>query len=241
LKRSHKRRDLIWNLLTIFTLLMVMIACSLFVLVYQSPTSAMNPFPPPTMPVAMILPTSTATPIKLPPTWTPEPTSTATITSTPEASLTPQATSTATPVPTAQPTEEIELDASEYAYTIQGDPAAVAASLFNSARQECNWMGVAGQAHDLQGRPITGIIVQLGGTLEGQEVNQLSMTGTALNYGPAGYEFSLSDHPAASQDTLWVRLLDQSSIPLSRKVYFHTSDSSICDQNLVIINFKEIR
>jgi hypothetical protein len=241
LKRLHNRKDQIWNLLTIFTLLMVMIACGLFVLVYQSPTSAMNPFPPPTMPVAMVLPTSTPTFIKLPATWTPQPTVTTTITYTPEATITPQISFTATSVPTAQPTEEIELDASEYPYIIQGEPVAVAASLFNSARQECNWMGVAGQAHDVQGRPITGIIVQLGGTLEGKVVNQLSMTGTALNYGPAGYEFSLADYPAASQGTLWLRLLDQSSIPLSGKVYFNTSDSSSCDQNLVIINLKQVR
>jgi hypothetical protein len=68
----------------------------------------------------------------------------------------------------------------------------------------------------------------------------ISLTGVALNYGRVGYyEFTLADEPIASEEALWVQLLDQSSTPLSKRIYFETFES--CDKNLIIVNFKQVR
>ena len=93
----------------------------------------------------------------------------------------------------------------------------------------------------MQDRPVTGILVLLGGTLEGKTLNAVTMTGTALNYGPAGFEFELADHPVATSNNLWIQLVDQSYIPLSGKVYFDTFADEACEKNLIIINFKQVR
>ena len=68
---------------------------------------------------------------------------------------------------------------------------------------------------------------------------QLSLTGTALQYGQAGYEFTLADHPIKSKQSVWVMLFDQAMIPLSGKIYFDTSED--CPQNLILVNFRQIR
>jgi hypothetical protein len=105
----------------------------------------------------------------------------------------------------------------------------------------CNWMGVGGQAVDMSNAPVTGLIIRLGGSLPGIVIpeHMMSLTGVALNYGRAGYEFKLADQPVASKKLLWVQLLDQSGGPLSDKIYFDTYDS--CDKNLIIIDFKQVR
>jgi hypothetical protein len=81
--------------------------------------------------------------------------------------------------------------------------------------------------------------VQVGGYLGAAKIDLLSLTGTALQYGQAGYEFTLAEKPIASTGKLWVQLLDQSDLPLSDKIYFDTF--SACEQNLIIINFKQVR
>lgn len=100
-------------------------------------------------------------------------------------------------------------------------------------------MGVAGRVVDLQNRPATGITIQLVGTLNRKYIEQTSLTGTALAYGPSGYEFSLSDQPISSAGLLSIRLLDQAGLLLSEKVIFDTYVE--CDKNLVLINFKQVR
>jgi hypothetical protein len=120
----------------------------------------------------------------------------------------------------------------------EGDPVAIP----NIAHPdlECNWMGVAGKAYNLSGAPIAqGLFIQLGGTLNGEPVDMLGMTGMATDYGPGGYEFTLADKPLASTQTLWVQLFDQAMIPLSDQFYFDTYAD--CDKNLILINFSQVR
>jgi hypothetical protein len=101
-------------------------------------------------------------------------------------------------------------------------------------------MGVAGQVLNMSGAPIsTGIIVKLGGVLDGNPKDINSLSGTATQYGDAGYEIVLASKPIASSGTLWAQLLDQAGLPLSGQVYFDTYDS--CDKNLVFINFRQVR
>jgi hypothetical protein len=91
----------------------------------------------------------------------------------------------------------------------------------------------------MQDRPATGITVQLVGSLNKRYVEQTSLTGTALAYGPSGYEFTLTDVPVSSIRSLSVYLLDQAGLPLSEKVTFDTFDD--CAKNLILINFKQAR
>lgn len=224
------------NILTVIVLAVVLAVVILTAIIFQNPAHPINPFPPPTLPVVLVLPSVTVT-------NTPAPTTPAAVimetrqdSTTVNVSPQPTVTSTGFPTPTHTNTP-----ATGYRYQMQGSPVAISASVFNSDRDNCNWMGVAGQVHDMQERPVTGILVLLGGRLDGRNLNQIMMTGTALNYGPAGYEFELADHVVASNGRLWIQLVDQSYIPLSAKIYFDTYADEDCGRNLTIINFKQVR
>lgn len=220
-------------------LVWLLMACMVmgFISVYVNPGSALNLLQPgrsPTLASFVVLPTMTAspqpsatveelptaTPTSIPPTVTPSPTAT----------LVPTETSTPGPTPTAT-------IHSLYPFIQRGEIKVIDAATFPD-HDACR-LWVAGQAYDLQGAPMTGITVMLGGSLNYKALYQLSLTGTALQYGQAGYEFTVSDSPAASKDAVWVQLFDQAMIPLSSRVYFNTSGD--CTQNLVLINFRQIR
>ncbi|HSQ25524.1 MAG TPA: hypothetical protein VLM80_00230 [Anaerolineales bacterium] len=236
-----KSRDRIFNLLTVLTLVSLVCLTTGFVVVYNNPYTFLNPFPPLALPTPLSLPTASPTSIMaLPPTWTatasPAPTATETQRPTATLPLTATTFSLVTPSPTATATEP----PNGYPFEVQkGSPVAIA----NIYHPElgCNWMGVGGQAVDLSGGPVTGLIIRMGGAVPGIDLPELVMnlTGVALNYGRGGYEFTLADHPIASKQTLWVQLLNQSSVPLSKKIYFNTYDD--CSKNLIIINFKQVR
>jgi hypothetical protein len=101
-------------------------------------------------------------------------------------------------------------------------------------------MGVGGQVSDLSGRPVTGINVQMYGIVDGRSMNVITLTGTALKYGEAGYEFTISDEKVfASKGVFWIQLIDQQRNPLSKRVVFDTLDD--CVRNLVVINFTQVR
>lgn len=239
------------NVLAVIALAATVVVVSVSLLIYFKPEHSINPFPPATLPAAVVL-------------WTATPDAQAvTLISTPEYALSGnQAASSPTFSPTQTFTHAPALSqltssavlamqitavnrtatpdyTSLYRYQIQAEPAAISASLFDSTRGNCDWTGVAGQVIDLQGSPVTGILVLLGGSLEGMVQNQTTITGTARNYGQSGYEFTLADHLVESRETVWIQLVDQSYIPLSAKVYFDTHEE--CGESLVIINFKEVR
>ncbi len=101
----------------------------------------------------------------------------------------------------------------------------------------CDWMGVAGQVFDLEGKPQTGFVVQVGGELEGSEILLLAITGGNTAVGVGGYEIVLSDHVIASSHKLWIQLFNLDGKSLSDKVYFDTFND--CSKNLLIINMTE--
>lgn len=228
------------NIFTFFVLMAFIGVVCLFSIIFINPYSGINPFPPPTVQATAALPTATPTSIiVLPPTWT--------------ATQTIQPTSTNTPIPlstqTSTPTQFVFSPTPSATFTVppegypfqvrQGSPQAIP-NIYHP-ELDCQWMGVGGQAVDLSGGSVTGLIIRLGGSLPGVNLpdDMISLTGVALNYGRGGYEFTLADRPIASNGTLWLQLLEQSGIPLSDKVYFDTYDS--CDQNLIIIDFKQVR
>jgi hypothetical protein len=229
--RSHDR---IWNLLTLLLLLGTICLVGFFALTFANPTNFLNPFPP----AWALLPTPTATPI-FPPTWTP------TFTPLPRATRTPQPQAgpavTAVGVVTVEsgaPAKQPPAPAGGYPFQLRGNTNQVPSTIIHQ-EEGCKWMGVAGEVFDIQSSPLVHQVVQLGGRLNRKTINMTSLTGTATQYGPAGYEFSLGDTPMDTNGSLWLQLLDQAGMPLSDRIPINTS--SDCQQNLLLVNFKQVR
>jgi hypothetical protein len=81
----------IWDILSIIVLLGTVIVVIVVLTIFGNPTSSINPFPPPTLPATIDIPTTTQTTVRMPSTWTPTPWVTATphFTSTPFPTSTP--------------------------------------------------------------------------------------------------------------------------------------------------------
>ena len=92
---------------------------------------------------------------------------------------------------------------------------------------------------DSNNSPVVGIVVVLRGTLDGNSVDMPNLSGINKEYGPSGFEFVIGNAPVASNNTLYVQLLDQQSIPLSDPVQISTSAE--CNKNLVMVRFKRNR
>ena len=189
-RRQRAKKTNIWDVLTAITLIATIIAVLYAVYIYINPISPLNPYPPKPLvsDIAEVNQTALATEIPtdvptLPPTWTTEPTSTTTVTRTPHpmtATATPliivSATSTPyldiieiTPIPEHTdpaslfftPTATLRINYL-YRYVLQSEPYTIPASS-TDPNKTCEWMGVAGQVFDIQGRPATGINVNFGG------------------------------------------------------------------------------
>ncbi len=98
----------------------------------------------------------------------------------------------------------------------------------------CNWAGIGGQVFNQDGTPAAGLVVKLSGTIEGQGLMQFTVTGTATRYGPAGFQFTLADHPVASQGAVSIQLMDIAGVPMSRQITLTTFNN--CDKNLLLVN-----
>jgi hypothetical protein len=75
--------------------------------------------------------------------------------------------------------------------------------------------------------------------LNGETIDLITISGTAPQYGQAGYEFKLADQPVDSVQNLYLQLLDQADLPLSEKYYFDTFND--CEKNLILVNFTQVR
>src|SRR4030065_149615 len=70
--RRKRTNAMVWNVLTIFVLVIILCVISVLYLIFIFPNSSINPFPPPTLYPSMAAPTFTVTPrITLVPSWTP--------------------------------------------------------------------------------------------------------------------------------------------------------------------------
>jgi hypothetical protein len=99
----------------------------------------------------------------------------------------------------------------------------------------CSWAGVGGQIFDTNREPMLSLLVELGGSLGGRTVSELTLTGSALAYGPGGYEFTLASQPVESNQTLWLQVHNLQGQVLSDRHYFSTSAD--CTRNAVLFNF----
>jgi hypothetical protein len=231
-------RRLVLNFITFGFLLASLVLGGAYGVILINPQVSFNPYPPPTLPATVGPPTVTNTPaIYLPteiprsPTARPLPTSaaTATLTPPPEETLTPTATETVdlTPPATVQAGAQFELQPGSPTYTTHVSG--------------CSNLGVGGRVFDTQSAPIIGLAVRMGGELGGLDIGTLdSLTGSATElFGFGGYFFDLGDTPIASENTLWIQVIDASSeLALSEQIFLTTFDN--CDQNLVLVNFRQV-
>jgi hypothetical protein len=138
------------------------------------------------------------------------------------------------PTPPAPTTQDGYAPGPPFAFTLRAAPSALASTRIHPS-DGCSWLGIAGQAFDLQGVPIPGLQVNLGGTLNEQPVSKTSLTGTEPLYGEAGFEIVLAREVIESAGTLWVQLADQANLPISDQIHFDTFAD--CERNLLLINF----
>lgn len=224
-KRQGRLGGLVFNVLTLVVLAAIVGVIGVFARIFLNPQIAFNPFPPPTLPAQLGTPTATYTPaVALGATWTPAPT----FTLAPTITVVP--TETPTPIPTETP---VPLPP----FALQpGNPVRLP-NIANA--DECDWMGVGGQVFNLENQPITSLGVHLEGTLDGNPVSLDTVTGSAPDIGPSGYDFNLATQPIASEETLWVQLNDGGGRPLSDQVYITTTTN--CNENFVMVNFRQVR
>ncbi|MDO9087545.1 MAG: hypothetical protein Q7U53_15150 [Anaerolineaceae bacterium] len=229
-------RDLILNSLTGLIVIFIVAVIVLQVTIYLNPKVVFNPLPPYEMPDALV--------INMPTKSEPTPTETPEMIVQPTETIMPTATqqgtfSDGTPVVEETPVSPTETPFSGYyAFVLQNQINAIESALLKP-NLGCNWVGVAGQVFDLQGRPVMGVRVWLRGTYDTKRKDLYSLTLESSPYGPSGFEITLGDRPLNSTGQLSIQLLDQAGIPISDRVYFDTFED--CQKNLILINFKQVR
>jgi hypothetical protein len=239
--RKVNRKSLVWNFLTVVVVLGICGLAYYFLTIFNNPNSPLNPFPPALPPTLYQTVTPTSTIILREATRTPTKTiqPSPSRTRAPTWTLLPQMiTPSITRTPPVMPTEPTP--------TITSTPMPVSAEItylastdFHSDKN-CAWLGVAGKVLGTDGKPLQSkTLILLGGTLDGEAITLLALSGTAPAYGQSGFELILSDHPIASTQTLWIQLLDHNTVqPLTNKIYFGTYGE--CTQNLVMVVFTKI-
>jgi hypothetical protein len=239
-RKTTRKSPVIWNILTIIVLLGVLGLGFYFLTVFTNPNSPLNPFPPPALPTLYQTPTTTATIIQQPATWTPTITiqPTASRTKVPTWTLLPEmitASATEPPVNTSTgPASSITTTAMPASWEINYIP-----STDYHQSSGCNWLGVAGKVIGTDGKPLAFQEIQMGGTLNGNTISRLTVSGAASAYGASGFEFVLSDHTIASTQTLWIQLLDNTAQPLTNRIFFDTFAD--CGKNLTMVIFTKTR
>jgi hypothetical protein len=215
--------DRVFNCLTTLVFIAILIVGGLFAAIYFNPNLPFNPFPPPTErpDPTENLPTSTPE-VTLPALWTETPVPTFTPSPTPTPTNTPPV---ASPVPTALP------------YALLPGTPLYTENFLND--QGCDWMAIAGTVEVGEDGSALDVWVKLGGQLEGNTIDLTSLPGSAPGYGEGGYEFVLADKPIASENLLWIQLIDPSERPMSEKIYLTTSGD--CEQNLLIVSWDSTR
>lgn len=127
--------------------------------------------------------------------------------------------------------------AAQSLYVLQpGTPAAI--QNFLNPEYGCAWSGIGGQVFDITGVPVTGLIVKVSGSLEGEDILRYTITGGSPKLGPGGFSVELLDHPVSSVGTVFFQLLDINGIPKSAQFSLNTSGN--CGQNFLLVNMYEV-
>ena len=157
---------------------------------------------------------------------------------TPTQTRTPIPTATRTVTPTATATPTVTATEIPKPFVLKGTPQPVSSKMIHPS-WGCEYLVIGGQVWDLQDSPVNGKTVHLGGSYDDDLVSQFALTGDATIYGESGYEFVLENKYIVSIGSLWIRLEDEVGLPLSGITYLDVSDS--CQQNLILVNFKQVR
>jgi hypothetical protein len=242
-RRAPRRRrgfNLIWNILTVILLVLTLCVVAIVFTIYVNPNSAWNPFPPPTLYPSPVLPSATSTlRMTLEPSWTPTfgiPTQTAT----PAPTNTPLVSATSVDLsPSRTPVVQATVTPDSYDFVLkEGDPKYLSGETFHP-EMECNWVGVAGQVLGLNGEPLVSLFIHLGGAIEEQTYDLVTITGSAPIYGAGGYEFIIANRLVGTTGTLWIQLEDVQGLPMSDRIYFNTYAE--CERNLAVVNLQQMR
>lgn len=226
-----------WDMLSILILILTACLVGYFAMVFIDPGSRLNPLRPGAGAFTRPLPTLTATPLQLQPTWTASPTLSLTPSETPRPTFT--AIFTDTPfslIPPTKTPKPTQTPKATFAFSVTVKAISSTIYLPDSG---CSYFGVAGEAVDLNNAPYLKGIVKVGGTLGGQTIDpdkHTTVTGVATQFGPAGFEIRLEVAPVNSKDTLWIQLFDTAGVPLSEKKFISTYSN--CEKNLIQVRFR---
>lgn len=223
-----------WDMLAILVLIITACIAVYFVFIFITPESPFNILPPGGGGFGG--PTATVTPLQLQPTWTASPTLELTPSDTPRPTFTPFFTST--PFSLVPPTKTVKPTNTPRAPFTAISVTEVESTIIHPDLA-CNWAGIGGTVVDANNSPVIGTVVVLRGTLNGRTVEQQTVSGINKEYGPSGFEFVLGNAPVASNETLYVQLVDQQNIPLSDPARITTYTE--CNKNLVMVRFKRNR
>ena len=72
-KKGVSMKTSVWDILAIILVVVASILLLMVVVIFNNPDSGINPFPFPTLPATIVVPSPTPTLLQLPPTWTPTP------------------------------------------------------------------------------------------------------------------------------------------------------------------------
>lgn len=175
--------------------------------------------PPPSQDTATVSPLNTLRPTLTPsitPTF-PPPTPTRTQTPTP----------TATPSPGPSPTTTNTR--SPFPFTKDLESPRYLQNYANSAG--CNWLGIAGEVFDLQGNPVSNGAYQV--HIWDSGVDERVVVGSALAYGPSGYERFLFDSPRVQDHNIQLETTSGTAVSQVYRVQTRAS----CNQNLLYFVF----
>jgi hypothetical protein len=146
---------------------------------------------------------------------------------------------TDTSIPTELPAETStpQFTATSFPFILQsGTPAYI--ENFAHPSKGCDWLGIAGQVFDEDGKPLLNKIVMVTGKIEGEVLEIVGVTGVpeADIYGPGGFEIQIADHVLDSEKALAIQVFNLDGIPISDSISFDTIAD--CGKNLIIINYQ---
>lgn len=104
---------------------------------------------------------------------------------------------------------------------------------------KCKSSGLGGQIFTSSGQPISGLLVEVSGTLAGNRIFGLSISGSRREIGPGGYYIQLPDQPIPEAAFVDVRLLDLKGNVLSP--WASVRIGADCQSNLSVMNFTELK
>ena len=248
------------NVLALFVFLIILLVIAGIIAIFLQPDlaepvaalvglqrGAEEPVAVPTAVERASVPTATeviATPVGLSPTWTPRaqatvpptatntrrPTGVPSITPTvPPRTATPTPTDTPTATPTPGPSPTPTNTRSQFPFTKTDDSPIYLQNFANNAG--CDWLGIAGEVLDLEGRPVPNGTYQV--HVWGSGIDERVPVGGAPAYGPSAYERSVDNAPAVRDYNLQMETTNGTAVSQVYQVQTRAS----CNQNLLLFNF----